>query len=77
MNIQTEKLELISWLANENDLTMIERVKWIKESQADQGDWWDEISEAEKASIKRGLKDAEEGRSHAHSKVRKLYEKWL
>jgi len=40
-------------------------------------DWWDEISEAEKASIDRGLDDIKHGRVSPHEEVRKKYEKWL
>ena len=40
-------------------------------------DWWDEISDGEKASIERGLKDAKTGRVVEHDKVKKIYQKWL
>ncbi len=35
------------------------------------------ISPAKLASIKRGLKDIEEGRVHPHSEIRKMYGKRL
>ncbi|MDZ7848914.1 MAG: hypothetical protein U5L96_20525 [Owenweeksia sp.] len=54
---------------------MIEKLlKFRKEEQAD---WWDELSEAEKASIEKGIKDADEGKVIPHSEARKAYEKWL
>ncbi|MDZ7625471.1 MAG: hypothetical protein U5J96_13640 [Ignavibacteriaceae bacterium] len=34
-------------------------------------DWWDEISETEKASIERGLEDVKAGRIIPHEKVKK------
>lgn len=40
-------------------------------------DWWNEISEAEKASIERGLEDIKAGRVVSHEEVRKKYLKWL
>lgn len=40
-------------------------------------DWWDEISETEKASIERGLEDVKAGRIIPHEKVKKMYQKWL
>jgi hypothetical protein len=40
-------------------------------------DWWDEISEEEKASIERGLADVKAGRIVPHDEVRKKYLKWL
>jgi predicted transcriptional regulator len=39
--------------------------------------WWDTISEGEKASIKAGLKDIREGRTLPHEEVMKKYSKWL
>lgn len=40
-------------------------------------DWWNSISENEKESIEKGLKDAASGKLNPHSSARKLYEKWL
>lgn len=42
-----------------------------------QKDWWDDVSDQAKASIKRGLKDAEAGRLTSHKEVLKKYKKWL
>lgn len=40
-------------------------------------DFWHTISDAERESIEKGLKDLEEGRVFPHSEVRRLYEKHL
>jgi predicted transcriptional regulator len=40
-------------------------------------DWWDDISDAEKASILRGLEDVKAGRVLSHEVVMKKYMKWL
>lgn len=77
MSLQTDKLQLIEWLAGLDDESIIENLKWLKESQENGADWWDVISNVEKASIQRGLKDHAEGRTHDHEAVRKNYEKWL
>ncbi|MEO7871011.1 MAG: hypothetical protein ABIT08_00330 [Bacteroidia bacterium] len=77
MNIQSEKLKLIEWLVALQDKTIIEKLKYLKENISDSADWWDTISEAEKESIDRGLKDVENGRTTPHSEIRKKYEKWL
>lgn len=42
-----------------------------------QNDWWDDVSDEAKASIERGLKDAEAGRVTSHKEVMKKYKKWL
>jgi len=77
MNIQSEKLKLIAWLFRLKDQSIIEKLKWLRENQNEASDWWDEISEAEKASIDRGLDDIKHGRVSPHEEVRKKYEKWL
>jgi predicted transcriptional regulator len=40
-------------------------------------EWWDDISDEAKASIERGLKDAEAGRVTSHKEVLKKQKKWL
>lgn len=74
-NLQQKKIELIQWLSTLTDASVIEKL--LKLRKEEQNDWWDEISEAEKASIDKGLKDAEEGKLKPHSEARKAYEKWL
>lgn len=75
LNIQDKKIELIQWLSTLEDINVIDKLIQLREKA--QSDWWDEISEAEKASIIRGLKDAEEGKLLSHSDARKKYEQWL
>jgi hypothetical protein len=48
-----------------------------QKSKCNDADWWDEISEVEKASILRGLEDIKAGRVVPHEKVKKMYQKWL
>ncbi|GHU56085.1 hypothetical protein FACS189411_05870 [Bacteroidia bacterium] len=55
-------------------LRNMEYVTFIDEPQTD---WWDTISDAERQSILRGLKDVEEGRVYSHEEVMKPYEQWL
>ena len=73
MNVQAKKYQLIEWITNIQDTKLIDRLVKI----ADESDWWDNISEAERSSIERGLKDLEEGRFVDHSEARKYYEKYL
>jgi predicted transcriptional regulator len=40
-------------------------------------DWWDDTSDAAKASIAKGLKDAAAGKTKPHKEVMKKYKKWL
>ena len=75
MNIQNSKIELIQWLTTLNDKTLIEKILDLKKSESK--DWWNDISEAEKESIEKGILDADKGKLKSHSEARKIYEKWL
>ncbi len=77
MNIQTEKLNLIEWISILNDISIIDKLRVIKEDYSKSKDWWDTLKKEELESINRGLKDFEEGRTHSHETARKTYEKYL
>lgn len=77
MNIQAEKLNLIEWISKLNDISVIEKLKKLKEDYSNSKDWWDALKKEELESINRGLKDFEEGRVHSHETARKIYEKYL
>jgi len=77
MNIQTEKQNLIDWISSLEDESLIETIKEFRESYTSKKDWWDEISESERNSIDRGLKDLEEGRIVPFEEVMEKYKKWL
>lgn len=76
MNLDKEKKILIDWINKLNDEYIIERIKMLKDNLKET-DWWEEISDEEKASIERGLEDVQQGRISSHEKVKKNYEKWL
>ena len=76
MNIESAKRELIEWIATLKDDSIIVRIKMLKEHQHEE-DWWNEITEEEKASIEKGLEDVKAGRVTPHSEVKKEYGKWL
>ena len=70
MDIQAEKLQLISWLSSLNNPDIIKQLVAIKEKQPD---WWDEISEAERSDIKEGLDQADRGLVVPHQLVMEKY----
>lgn len=76
-NIQTEKLKLIEWLAGVNDNSVLEKIKLLKQQPEEAEQLWDSISEAEKKSIERGLKDIKNKNTFPHSQVKRMYAKWL
>lgn len=70
-----KKIELIQWLSSLEDKAIIDKL--IQFRKAETKDWWNEVSDAEKTSIKKGIKDAENKKLKPHSSARKIYEKWL
>ncbi len=77
MDIQAEKTGLIQWIADLDDSSIINKIKEIRRAYSFSDDWWEELSTAEKESVKKGLKDIEEGRVHSHKTAKKLYERFL
>ena len=74
-NIETQKLELIQWLAAIENSSLLDRISAIKEQSIT--DWWNEISESEKASIATGIEQADRGQLRPHSEARAIYDEWL
>ncbi len=72
-SIQERKLELIQWLSLVDDVSLLDKVSDLKEQST--RDWWDEISEAERESVSKGLQDAEVGRFRPHSDAKAIYER--
>lgn len=67
------KLELIQWLNKLTDVETLTYLKVIKDSRENKTDWWDDLSEEQKAGITRGLTDIEAGRIHSHEEIIRKY----
>jgi len=74
MDIQAEKLNLIKWLTEVNEPSVIERFIALKKEQT--VDWWDDISNDEKAEIEEGLAQADRGEVFSHEEVMQKYQQW-
>ena len=74
LQIQNKKLELIQWLSTIEDLNFLDKISDMI-SRERKKDWWDEISEAEKQSIEKGIAQADAGKLNPHSKARNIYGK--
>ncbi|MDB5132303.1 MAG: hypothetical protein JWR02_2052 [Mucilaginibacter sp.] len=74
MDIQVEKLNLIKWLTEVEEPSVIKQFIALKNEQ--QKDWWDEISEDERAAIEEGLAEADRGDVLSHEEVMAKYQKW-
>jgi hypothetical protein len=59
MDIQSSKLELVKLIVNLENQQIIEKL--INTIKQERGDFWDELSEAEKDEIRLGMKQLDEG----------------
>lgn len=73
MTQEAIKLELIEWLTRLDNKETINYLKVLKDESSKEGDWWDGLSEVQKAGIERGLRDVDEGRTIAHEIVKDRY----
>ncbi|HEX2934321.1 MAG TPA: hypothetical protein VHO72_03115 [Bacteroidales bacterium] len=68
MNLQAKKLELVQLILNTQTPLTLKRVEEVLRREKEQ-DWWDEISEAERQSIEKGLAEANKGELITHEEV--------
>lgn len=73
MDIQSKKYHLIEWITRIRDNQLLDKLMKLAENE----DWWDEISQAERDAIDEGLQDLANNKVYDHAEVRKLYEKYL
>lgn len=73
--VLTEKLDLIQWLSAIEDESIIKKLLEFRKKETK--DWWEQISEEEKESIKKGIREADNNKLKPHSEARKIYAKWL
>jgi len=76
MDIKAEKIELIGLLLNTENFSLLSKIKKIFE-QEKEDDFYNNLTDAQIASIERGLSQIEQGKVISHKEVRKIYEKWL
>ncbi len=67
MNIETRKINLINWISTIQEEDILNRVENV---QKEASDWWDTISKEDKAAIKEGIAQLDEGEHLSRSKVR-------
>ena len=74
LQIQNIKLELIQRLTTIEDLSFLQKISDLVIGESHK-DWADNISEAERQSIERGIEQANEGKLNLHSKAKAIYGK--
>lgn len=75
MDIQAEKLRLIQWLAELNDVEILGEI--ISLRKAKDIDWWDKLSNEERSEIEIGISQADKGEVISHTEAMAKYKKWL
>lgn len=71
MDIQLEKLELIKLLAETQDPAIIKSIRKIFKKE--KKDWWDDLTEAQKADIEEGERQIERGDFVLYEDIMKKY----
>ena len=55
----------------------LRRVQAILEVDQEEEDWWDELPREVQVSLKRALKESEEGKGIPHEQMLEKYSKWF
>jgi len=71
MDIQLEKLELIKIIAETEDVSLIKSLKKLLKKE--KKDWWEDLSDEQKADIEEGIADADAGRVVSYESVMSKY----
>lgn len=73
MGNEAIKLELIEWLTQLEDKDILSYLKVVKDSKSINKDWWEFLSESQKAGIERGMDDVTNGRTVSHADMKDKY----
>ncbi len=71
MDIKADKLQLIEWLTQLNDSSIIDKIKAIKSQE--ESDWWNSLTPTQKQDIEAGLLDLESDRKYPFDEVMAKY----
>jgi hypothetical protein len=74
MSIETRKLSIINWVSHLQDESVILRIEKL---QSQKQDWWNLISDEEKAEIEEVISQADRGETKTTDDVLSKYKKWL
>ncbi|HEX2935066.1 MAG TPA: hypothetical protein VHO72_06915 [Bacteroidales bacterium] len=67
MNIETRKINLINWISTLQEDDILNKVEKI---QKETTDWWDTMSNEDKAAINEGLEQLDKGQYLTRAQVR-------
>lgn len=74
MDLEARKYQFIQKLVKVEDESILEKLELVL--RENQNDWFDDLSELEKAEIQVGLDQAEKGEFTSHEDVMKRFSKW-
>lgn len=75
IELRTDLHNMIDKITDSNILNAVKTLLSGKTTK--QTDWWDTISDEERAEIEQGLAEADRGETIPHEEVMKKYKKWL
>ncbi len=70
MDIQAKKLDLIQWLIQLNDESLLRKIEAL---QAEDKDFWNELSEDQRQEIKKGISELDAGQKHDYEQIVSRY----
>lgn len=71
MDLQAEKLNLIEWLTQLKDASVIKEIRALRKEK--EADWWDKLSREQKEDLEAGLSDLNAGKKKSLAKVLAKY----
>jgi predicted transcriptional regulator len=78
MDVIELRADLHNMIDKISDSNILNAVKTLLSGKTTkQADWWDTISEEERAEIEQGLAEADRGELIPHEEVMAKYKKWL
>ena len=75
MSIEAQKIRLIERIAQVENQAIIDQINDILEQG--ENDFYDELTDEQRASIQRGLSQVKSVETISHEEVKKIYKKWL
>ncbi len=73
MGLERRKLNLINWISSLKDESLLKRIESIR---SEESNWWEQISNEERAEIELGLSQLDKGEYIPHEQVMKKYSRW-
>jgi len=75
MSIEAQKIRLIERIAQVENQAIIDQINAVLEQS--ESDFYDELTDEQRASAQRGLSQVQSGDTISHAEVKKIYKKWL